>query len=338
MKKSNVFTAFTVVTTAVAFALTASAATIKVTTCVSKMDDQVQTYFSDFHNPVHKADNGIKLRYLGGPEVTPRKKQGPALQRGLVDLIHCPSSYYAGMVPEARLLLLSNQGPKALRKAGTYKLLQKAWAKGLNAHIVGWPHWGKGDVQEGPMFHVYLKRKPKLSKKTGIDFDGRKIRSTAAYNPFMKAMNAIPIVISAGDVYTSLERGLVEGFAWPEGGIAKRGWPKFVKYRYGPGFWRSSTMVVMNLQKWKSLSQKDKDTMTAAGIQYEATSGATLRGRADIDNAKVFKAGVQQVNLKGEYAKAYLSTISGAVSKYVKNKIGSKLTVPFDTLWPALYK
>ena len=97
-------------------------------------------------------------------------------------------------------------------------------------------------------------------------------------------------------------------------------------------------MVVMNLQKWKSLSQKDKDTMTAAGIQYEATSGATLRGRADIDNAKVFKAGVQQVNLKGEYAKAYLSTISGAVSKYVKNKIGSKLTVPFDTLWPALYK
>ena len=320
------------------FAMSANAATLRVTTCLSKMDDQVKTYFSDFFDPVQKAKNGIKLRYLGGPEVTHRKKQAPALMRGLVDMIFCPSSYYAGMVPEARLLLMANQGNPMLRKNGGYDLLQKAWAKGVNARIIGWPHWGPGQEKTGIGFHVYVQRKIKLSKKTGLDFEGRKMRSTAAYNPFMIKMNAVPIVISPGDVYTALERGVVEGFAWPEGGIAKRGWPKFVKYRYGPSFWRSTNMVIMNLDKWKSLSKSKQAALTAAGIQYEKTSAGTIRGRADVDNAKFMGKEVQPIELKGEYAKAYLSTINKSVAAYVKEKVGKKLTIPFDTLWNKLYK
>lgn len=120
---------------------TASAeTTLKVSSCVTKTDDQVKTYLQLFHEPVNKAKNGVTLNYIGGPEITPRTKQGGALKRGLMDMIHCPSSYYAGMVPEARLLLLSNRGPAELRREGAYEYLQKAWAKGLNARFVSWPH------------------------------------------------------------------------------------------------------------------------------------------------------------------------------------------------------
>ena len=311
---------------AVSVAPTANAeTTLKVSSCVTKTDDQVKTYLQLFHEPVNKAKNGVTLNYIGGPEITPRTKQGGALKRGLMDMIHCPSSYYAGMVPEARLLLLSNRSPDELRKAGAYKYLQKAWAKGLNARFVSWPHWG------GSAFHIYLKEKATLSKKTGLDLKGRRIRSTAAYTPFLRVMGA-------GDLYTALQRGVVAGFAWPEGGIAQRGWQSHVKYRYEPSFWRSSTAVVMNLDKWKSLSQKDKDIIEAAGIDYEQTSGALLRKLADIDNEKVIKAGVEPVVLQGDYAKAYLATINGAVWEFVGKAISDRLSTPFPILKAALYK
>lgn len=320
-------------TVAALIAGTAEAATtLRVTTCVSKIDDQVKTYFKYFFDPVDKAKNGIKLRYIGGPEVTPRTKQGAALMRGIVDMIHCPSSYYAGMVPEARVLLLSNRAPWELRKNGTYDMLQTAWAKGLNAHFLAWPHWG------GSQFHIYLKHKVPLSKKTGLDLTGVRVRSTAAYNPFLKVMEATPVVISAGDVYTALQRGVVDGFAWPEGSVAARGWDEYVKYRYGPGFWRSSTAVVVNLDKWKSLSKKDRSTLTAAALEYERTSGPGLRHFADIDNAKVFAHGVKKIILKGAYRKAYLSTINNAVWTFVGDTIRDKLAVPFDKLKAGLYR
>lgn len=151
-------------------------------------------------------------------------------------------------------------------------------------------------------------------------------------------MGAVPVDMGAGDLYTALQRGVVAGFAWPEGGIAQRGWQEHVKYRYEPSFWRSSTAVVMNLDKWKSLSRKDKDVIEAAGIEYERTSGPLLRKLADIDNEKVIKAGVQPVVLKGEYATAYLSTIKNAVWDFVGKAIGDKLSTPFPTLKAALYK
>ena len=306
--------------------------TLKVSSCVTKTDDQVKTYFQGFHDPVNKAKNGVTLKYIGGPEITPRTKQGGALKRGLMDMIHCPSSYYAGMVPEARLLLLSNKSPSQMRKEGAYKYIQKAWAKGLNARFISWPHWG------GSEFHIYLKDKAKISKKTGLDLEGRRIRSTAAYTPFLRRMGAIPVDMGAGSLYTALQRGVVVGFAWPEGGIAPRGWQNHVKYRYEPGFWRSSTSVVMNLDKWKSLSKKDKATIKAAGISYEGSSGKLLRNFADIDNKKVFKAGVERIVLKGDQAKIYLDTINNAVWDFVGKAIADKLSTPFPVLKKALYQ
>ncbi len=318
---------------AVSFPLAAVAdVTLKVSSCVTKTDDQVRTYFELFHDPVNAARKGVTLNYIGGPEITPRTKQGGALKRGLMDMIHCPSSYYAGLVPEARLLLLSNKGPDVLRKEGAYKYIQKAWAKGLNARFVSWPHWG------GSEFHIYVKEKAELSKTTGLDLSGRRIRSTAAYTPFLKRMGAVPVDMGAGDLYTALQRGVVVGFAWPEGGIAPRGWHQHVKYRYEPGFWRSSTAVAMNLDKWNSLSNKDKATVEEFAIKYEQESGALLRKLADIDNKKVFDSGVERIALKGEYAKAYLDTINNAVWDFVGKAISDKLSTPFPVLKKALYK
>jgi len=301
----------------------AQAATLNSTTSLARNHDQVVAYFDLFHNPFNKAKNGVTLNYKGGPEVIPNRKQGAALKRGVIDFMFGPSTYYASEVPETRVVTLSNRPHEELRRNGAYDLLQVAWAKGLNARIVAHPFYG------GSTFHVYLRSEPRISEKTGLDLNGLKLRSTPAYVPFMKAMGATAVSISPGEVYTALQRGVVDGLAWPEGGVAVYGWQAYIKYRVGPGFWRSSSMVVINLDKYKSMTKKERDVIDAAGLEFEKTSGAYLRKLADADNAKVFKAGVKPIDLDGKAGTAFTSTVYNATWEAARKY---DLAVSYDKL------
>jgi TRAP-type C4-dicarboxylate transport system substrate-binding protein len=320
---------------AAAFALFVLAAaaqaveTIKVSTCLAKTHDQVETYFQVFFDKFNEVAKGeAKLHYVGGPEVSPRQKQGPALRRGLVDMIFCPMGYYEGMVPEAGLTSVTNLSTKELRDNGAIDQLQPVWAKKFNGRILGWCCYGVD-------FHIYTTFKPKESTKSGLDLTGRKMRSTATYRVFFSVMNAIPVTMAAAEMYTGLQRGVVQGLAWPEGALAKYGVQKFLKYRVYPGFYRSGSMVVINLDKWKSLSKSVQDKLTQTGLAFEQGSEPILRKKADADNKKLWASGLQKYELKGEVRKAYLRTVYELAWDKRKD---NAYTVPFAKLKEKMYR
>ena len=190
-----------------------AATTLKVSSCLIKTHDHVETFLQLYVKPVNDAKSGLTLRYIGGPEVTPRKKQAPALKRGLIDVIFCPTPYYGDVVPEARLPGAHNVSLAEMRKNGAWDMLKEAWAKKLNGYILAFPAF------EASTFYIYTKFKPKFSTKTGLDLTGRKMRSTGLYNPLLKAMHATPVTISPGDVYSRVgarrgrRAGLAQGLA-----------------------------------------------------------------------------------------------------------------------------
>lgn len=315
MARIKTFAAFAGVSAAAFIVSAAQAATLNVTTALTRTDKQTVAYFDLFHKPVNKANNGITLNYKGGPEVIPNRKQGAALKRGAIDLIFSPSGYYAGLVPCARVVALSTTPQAKIRTNGGWDLLQKCWKKGLNGRILAHPFEGV------TRFHVYLKDKPRLSNETGLNLKGFTMRSTALYHPFMKKMGARPINISPSDVYTSLQRGLVKGLAWPEGNIFRYGWYEYIKYRIGPGFWRSSSMAVINLDKYNALTRKERDALDAAGLAFERASTAFYGKIREIDSAKMEKAGVKFVVLKGKAGAAFTRTVYGASWDSAQKKI-----------------
>jgi len=308
--------------------LPAQSSTIKVSTCQVRTHDHVVVFLNEFLKPAQKNNIGLKLRYLGGPEVTPYNKQGGAMKRGILELIFCPTPYYGADLPEARLPGVHNKSLEEMRKNGAYAMLEEAWNKGLNAHILAWPAF---DVST---FYVYTTFKPKLSKKTGIDLTGVKMRSTGLYKPMLAAMNATAITISPGDVYAGLERGVVDGMAWPKGSVTNYGWQKFLKYKITPNFYGATFFVTINLDKWKSLTQVERDFLNKISVQYEKRSNEIVGKNLAIDEAKLVKAGVQDFNLTGEYAKAYLRTIYDAKWK-VNDKY--KYTVDYQKLKSLMY-
>ena len=297
-----------VVATVLAIALPAqSAEVLKVSTALGTKHDQSTAFFDTFMARMKEDQSLVKLNYIGGPEVTPNRKQGPAMKRGLIDIIMSPVTYYANVVPEARLHGIANVSGATWRKNGAFDIMSKAWASKLNAVILGW-----GNYYGFNQFYMWFKEKPKFSKVTGLDLSGMKMRTTPLYTPFLKAMGAITKNISPAEVYTALERGVVDGLAWPEGGVAFRGWQRFIKYRVEPGFFRSTTMVTMNKTKFDKLPKKAQNQLIAAGLHYERDSGAILKKRAEIDNQKVYKAGVQRLILPPDIAKVYIKPIISA--------------------------
>ncbi len=318
-----------IVAAAAAWSVPAWASTIKVSTCQIRTHDHVIVFLDEFLKPAQNNDIGLDLRYVGGPEITPFRKQGGLLKRGLIDLIFCPTPYYGADLPEARLLGAHNKSLEEMRKNGAYDMLREAWDKGLNAHILAWPAFNVST------FYVYTKFEPKLSKETGIDLTGVKMRSTGLYKPFLAAMNAIPVGIAPGDVYTGLERGVVDGIAWPKGSVTKYGWEKFLRYKVTPNFYGATFMVIVNKKKWNSLTQEERDFLTKVAAIYEKKSDEVVGRNLTADEERLEKAGVRTVALEGAYAKAYLKTIYDA--KWAVND-KYKYTVDYKTLKSLMYE
>ena len=137
------------------------------------------------------------------------------------------------------------------------------------------------------------------------------------------------IVLSRGSSYPALK-----GFAWPEGAVVKLGFHKLIKYRVYPGFYRSSSMAIVNLDKFNSLPKQIQELLVKVGIDFEKRSQSVLRKKADIDNEKLFKAGMKKYELKGEVRKSYLETVYG--SKWRDNE-KRKYVVPFEKLKAKMY-
>ncbi len=300
---------------AVALAFGASAhadtTTLKMTTCLARNHDYTQAMAQTFLDPLNAEKGDVHIRYIGGPEVTPFQKQGPALKRGLIDIISCPAAYYGGVFAAAHIPGAQNVPLDEIRKNGAWEMLQEAWGKGLNAHILAWTDF------KAQIFYTYFLKMPKESKETGLDLHGMKMRTTGLYRPMLQAMGATTIVMAPSDVYAGLERGVVDGLAWPWGSIAKYGWQRFIKYRVTPSFYGASLLTVVNLDKWKGLSKEQQDLLEKYARNYETKGSAILTKKGEQDDAKLKEAGLKDVELKGAVRAAYLKTVYEA--KWAEN-------------------
>lgn len=318
---------------AAAFAMTAPAlaapVTLKVTTCLQRNHDFSQAFLKTFLEPINAKNTDLKLQYLGGPEVTPFTEQASSLKRGLVDMILCPAAYYGGMFGEARLPGAQTASIAEIRKNGAWDMMEEAWNKNLNAHILSWVF---ADAQ---IFYTYFVAKPKESTKTGLDLTGMKIRSTGLYNPFLIAMGATTIVMAPGDVYAGLQRGVVDGLAWPWGSIGQYGWQRFLKYRVTPSYFNASQPLIVNFDKWKSLSKEQQGLLNQQVKVLETDGPAMVIKGGKADDAKLKEAGVQDIELTGAVRAAYLKTIYDA--KWAQND-KLKFTGDYQKLKSLLYK
>ena len=150
----------------------------------------------------------------------------------------------------ARIVLhLAKIEPAKQRKKGAWAILNKLHNEKLNA-------WYLTTLIAGVKFYIYTNKPAKNGR-----FDGVRLRAVPLYKIFVENLGAQTTYMPATDIQAALKKGEINGFGWPLWGLSHFGWEKLVRYRYGPGFMDTAAPVLINLDRWKSLSAAQRQCL-----------------------------------------------------------------------------
>ena len=255
--------------------------------------DPFMHMFNDKVNEKGKAVN-LSVKLLGGPEVFAAFDGFDSLRKGLIDMAYTAAVYHAGVVPEARAMMLSQLTPPEERESGAYDLMDKFHREKAGVHFLF-----RLGLQ--PYFNFYMN--VDLDK---VDFKGLKLRSTPAYDAIIKHLGGAIVRTQTAEIYTALDRGMVQGYGYPTLGIGDHKLEEVTKYIWGPAFYSSPTGVFFNLAKWNSLAEAQRNVLTEIGRTMEMESTRMFPDFVKKDHEFLQKAGVEIYRLSLEKEKKLL--------------------------------
>jgi TRAP-type C4-dicarboxylate transport system substrate-binding protein len=250
----------------------------------------------------------VKIQYAGGPEAIPSFEQIEAVTAGMVDMALLPAAYYVPQLPVADAVKLSKITPWEEREKGVYDFLNRLHQEKLNAYYVG-------RFTPGIPYHLYT-----IKEIEAPDFSGMKIRVTPIYKPFVEALGGVAVTTSPGEVYTALERGVVDGYGWPATKISDFGWHEVTDYVIDPGFYQVDVGIVMNLDSWNNLPEEVQETIKQVAVEVEHEAAEHYARLIKEEREFIKSEGVEVIEFTGEEGAQYLKTAYEAGWKEVLKK------------------
>ena len=210
----------------------------------------------------------------------------------MVDIAYVTGAYYTNILPEADAWKLTERPMAELRKNGAVDYMAKLYEQTMNAIYLA------RHANDSP-FHIYL-TKPIAEP----DLTGLKIRVTPVYRDFFSALGATVVQTAPGEVYTALERGVVDGYGWPIHGIFDLGWHERTRYRVEPGFYNAEVSVLVNKSAWTKLTDAQRQVLSEAGrwLETEATDWAKFNAE---EAARQQAAGIEAITFSAKDAEAF---------------------------------
>ena len=244
-----------------------------------------------------EAKGELTIKYLGGPEVIPTPEQPEATRKGVVQILFGAGSFYESLLPENMAYILSKLSCEEERKPGGFYDFMVERHKRIGLMYLG--RWFYGP------FHLWTKDPVRNVK----DLAGRKMRTAGLYDRFMKGLGIVPVTVSPADVYTALERGIVDGFGWPIIGPRDSGWVEKCKYVIEqPFYYAQNTLILMNLDAWNKLPKTLQAKLAGLTAKFEPDMVAHFQKEIEKEWEALKKAGVKPVKLSPEEAKYYVDT------------------------------
>ncbi len=236
----------------------------------------------------------LQINFIGGPKAIPTFEVGNAARSGVVDMVLTTGAYYTNVLPEADALKLAQFSIAEQRKNGAFEFINKIWNEKANLYYLG-------RTCEDQEFHLYLNKK--IDKP---DLTGLKIRVTPVYRDFFQALGATVMTTPPGEVYTALERGVVDGYGWPIHGIFDLNWHEKTKYRVDPGFYNVEVSIIMNLGVWKKLTPTQRQYLQKQMLAFEAKNKEWRQISAE-EIKRQAAVGIQTIRFDAETSKRYVA-------------------------------
>ena len=252
--------------------------------------------FERFVKKVNDEGKGlVQINYIGGPKAIPTCEQGNALRSGVVDMSNTTTSFVAGIVPEGLAINYTNQTMAEMRKNGAIDYLNKIMMeKGLYYYA---------RTGEGVQYYIYSNKRIDKADLTGL-----KLRIAPIYRDFFQKLGANVVQIAPGEVYTALERGVVDGYGWPLLGIFDLGWHEKTKFRIEPGFYAIELGVIFSANTWRKLNPAQRAFLEKQAVWLESQNVDMAAKDAPAEIKKQQDAGLQVIKLDAEQSRILQKT------------------------------
>jgi len=237
-----------------------------------------------------------QINFIGGPKAIPSFETGNAVRTGVVDLALTTGAFYTNLMPEADALKLAQIPVAEQRRNGAFDYINQVWNRKANMVYLA-------RTVEGTPFHVYLNKK--IDRP---DLSGLKIRITPVYRDFFQALGAQVVQTAPGELYTALERGVVDGYGWPITGIFDFSWQEKTRYRVDPGFYNAEVSIVANLDTWKKLSPAQRTALERWALWIEGQNASFWAAEVERETRRQAQTGIQAIRLNDADAKRFLDT------------------------------
>lgn len=201
----------------------------------------------------------LKVTYRGGPEIVGPTEQLKACGDGVLDIIITAAAYSTSIIPALDGAAVSEFKPWEERDNGAYDYVNNLLHKKANTHLLG---------RAGGGFYFQIFTNKEI--KTMDDFKNFKVRCSPTLIPFLKEIGAAPVLMPHSEIYTALERGVIEGFVFPQGDLVGSGMDHIVKYAMFPLVpYEGIDYVMINMDKYNALPKHLQEILDEVGRGVE---------------------------------------------------------------------
>lgn len=201
-----------------------------------------------------------------------------------------------GVIPEAGVMDITNMSAKELRETGIHDLLNEAFHEKGNMHLLMRLESGNW-IEANSLYLNEVIDKPE-------DLKGMVLRASGGQRPLLEAFGATVVYHPGPQIYTSMERGLIDGFAYP---LVLQffgyGLPTVTKYFVTPGYGQQSAGLWFNLDVWDSLPKQYQDWMNEAVAETEADWADKTVPIYEGYREKFIEEGMQEIKLSPDGGK-----------------------------------
>jgi TRAP-type transport system periplasmic protein len=251
--------------------------------------------FERFMERVNQTGAGqLRINFVGGPRAMPPFEVGNAVRGGVVEIANVSGAFYTNLLPEADALKLMRRPWSELRANGTRDFWNRLHNERMGVEFLA-------STGSNVPFHFFLTKPIERYDLTGL-----RIRVTPVYRDLVDALGGTSVTTTPAEVFTALERGVVDGYGWPLQGVFDLGWERVTRFRVDPGFWGVEVNILANLPRFRALTDAQRRILNDAALHVESLDSENIAENA-AERTRLDAAGIRTLAFAEADQRAFLA-------------------------------
>ena len=237
---------------------------------------------------LEEASNGEITVRISGPETIPPVQQLEPTRNGLFQVLCTYPGFHTGSATLLTGLESIRPDARAVRESGGMDVVEKVY-QALGVHVLSVP------LAHG--YWIFLNR----DLSAGGDLKGLQVRALPPQHPYIESIGGTPVVLPPAEMFSALERGVVDGALFPAAGAAGYGFPEVTGY-YLDVKATAPHVILANPSFWNSLSDNLKAVFEEQARVLEEEIPGTYDRLNRREHERMAEAGMEFLKLDEDVA------------------------------------